>query len=79
MEKSYLIARIREALAHQVGELSIDVAVERDVVRLAGVVSTLEHRRRVEEIVLLLCAGHSLESRIAIRPPLPPREPEHLS
>jgi hypothetical protein len=78
METAYLIARIRDALASQAGELAIEVEIRRDVVLLAGVVSTWQHRQRVEQIVLPLCGGYSLESRIAIRPPLSPRDPERL-
>jgi hypothetical protein len=78
MESTYLIARIRDALASEAGELAVQIEVRPGVVLLSGVVSTDEQRRRVEEIVRPMSAGYVLVNDVQVRPPRAPEEPEAL-
>jgi hypothetical protein len=78
MESTYLIAKIRGALAREAGELAVDIVVKADLVYLCGVVSSEEQRQRIEAAARPFCTAHELVNEIQILPPRAPEAPEAL-
>jgi hypothetical protein len=78
MEPTYLITKIREALAREAGELAVDILVKADSIYLCGVVSSAEQRERIEAAASPFCTSHELVNEIQILPPRTPEAPEAL-
>jgi hypothetical protein len=65
---AYLVARVREALAHdpRVAELGISVTVAGDSVLLTGEVATPERKAAVTEVVQPLLEGRRLSNGVTV-------------
>lgn len=77
--ETYLVQRMREALAREEAELGVTVGVAEGSVTLDGVVQTPERRARIESLCRALCEGYALANRIEVRPPVAPRPAETLA
>jgi osmotically-inducible protein OsmY len=65
---AYLVARIREALAHdpRLAELGVSVTVAGDNVLLTGNVATAERRAAVDEIVAPLVGDRTVHNGVTV-------------
>lgn len=77
--ETYLVQRVREALAREEGELGVSVVVTPGAVSLSGVVQSAERRARIESLCRALCEGYALANRIEVRPPVAPEAAERLA
>lgn len=78
MEPTYVVTRIREALARDAAELGILVEVLDERVVLNGVVATPDRRARLDALVRPLCAGYALLNLVTVRPPTSAAGPERV-
>ena len=78
MEPTYLIQAVRDAFAHEEGELGIGVVVCDGELCLSGTVPCEQRRSRLEALARSLCGGYEIVNRIHVRPPEAPRAPECL-
>ena len=60
--KQYVVAHVREAIAHdpQLSELHVDVSVQGGKVFLTGVVGTAERRRALTAVVRAVAPDHEI-------------------
>jgi osmotically-inducible protein OsmY len=79
--KAYLVAHVREALAHdpRTSELHVDVTLAGERIFLTGEVASDEHRRAVSDIVGELLPGYEVHNETAVPPLEAPAEPEKLA
>lgn len=64
---AYELARVQEALASELGELGISLAVERGRVYLGGVVGTEERRQRIAAIVRAALPQHEIVNDLGVQ------------
>ena len=77
----YLVARIRDTLAHdeRVAALDINVKVVGDNVFLSGTVATPERRRSCERVVRELLPDHRVHNQLGVLTQDAPSEAEDLA
>jgi hypothetical protein len=76
-EPEYLIAGICEALAEdpRVGEIELDVRIERDVAVIRGVVQTEDRRQGIDEVIAERFPDVSVRNEVTVlEAPRPPAE-----
>jgi osmotically-inducible protein OsmY len=78
VEPTYLIQTVRDAFAHEEGELAIGVVVRDGEVCLSGTVPCEQRRSRLEALARSLCDGYEIVNHIDVRPPEAPRAAECL-
>jgi osmotically-inducible protein OsmY len=64
---SYLLAKLRDALACEVAELGLAVCVEQGRVYLGGVVGSDERRRHIEAVARAVLPGHEVTNDIGVQ------------
>lgn len=64
---AYLLAKLQEALANEVAELGLALAVERGRVYVGGVVGTEERRRHIEAVVRATLPDHAVTNDIGVQ------------
>ena len=76
----YVVARIKEALAHdgRVAALDVDVQIVDDVVVLDGAVQTEERRRACAELVRSVVHDCTVDNRLVVVRPNAPSGVEDL-
>ena len=80
-QPQYLVARVRDALAHdgRVAALDIDVRIVGDGIFVTGAVATPARKRSVEEVVNELLPDYTLHNQLHVLDPGPAQTAEELT
>jgi hypothetical protein len=78
---AYVIARVRDALAHdpRVAALDVSVRIVGLDVFISGAVTTEERREVCAVVVGELLPGHVVHNQLVVLEPRPPAPPEHVT